>query len=90
MTRNEILEKFHRRCDVTRKAMEDGLLDQEQLIEMCDGYREECEAELAQVVVDEAARKRLHKKVKLAHEKEIDKFLAELLQDPSEAEATTK
>lgn len=87
MTRNEILNKFHTRCDVTRKAFEEGLLDQEQLVEMIDGYREECEQELAQVVVDEAARKRLHKKVQLAHEKEVDKFLEELLKTPVEEAA---
>ena len=81
-TRNEILAEFHQRCDVTRKAQNEGLLDYEDAIEIMDGYRVECEEALMQVKTDEASRKKRHAKILLTHEKEVDQFLKELLAMP--------
>lgn len=81
-TRNEILDEFHQRCDVTQKAYEDGLLDFEEKVVMMDRYRIECEEAVAQVNLDEAERKKRHKKILLGHEKEVDQFLKELLTAP--------
>lgn len=55
MTREEILQEFHRKCEIVNEAEEQDLLDRDEAQAMTDRYRVEADEQLAALERETAA-----------------------------------